>query len=162
MSLLPRAVPTDSPSSRQHRNSLANAINAVIKMLGSFKMANVTDYETGTWTPVDASDAGLTFTTAEGKYTRIGNICIANLHLVYPGTSNGSLTLVGGLPFSVVGGLSDRQGSLTYTDNTGVSHVVPIGGGSKEVTFYAPAGAQVTNAAMSGHTVFAQFVYPIS
>src|SRR5258705_867553 len=56
------------------------------------------DYEEGTWTPVDASGASLTFGGGTaGSYTKIGNLVIATGQIVYPTTANGSSAIVGGL-----------------------------------------------------------------
>lgn len=161
MSLLPRAVPPDSPNSRQHRNSLANAINGVIKMLGSFVMANVTDYATGSWTPVDTSGASLTLTGVTAGYTKIGNMVFAYARFIYPSTSNGSAAQIGGLPFSTKNDEHARQGMLTYTSNSLISQVVPDAN-AKTFTFFGPAGGQATNANMSGTLVYVQLIYPIA
>ena len=41
-----------------------------------------------TWTPVDASGAGLTFTAVEAFYYRVGRMCFASATLTYPATVN--------------------------------------------------------------------------
>src|ERR1035437_3947013 len=47
------------------------------------------DYEEGTWTPNDASGAGLTFSTAFGTYTKIGRTVHAFFVVIYPATEIG-------------------------------------------------------------------------
>ena len=58
------------------------------------------DYEEGTWTPTDASGAGLTFTVNAAKYIKIGQIVYLSAYFSYPSTANGSAAWVGGLPFT--------------------------------------------------------------
>ena len=60
------------------------------------------DYEEGTWTPVDASGAGITFTTATGYYTRIGQVVTGSFRVTYAsGSVSAAQAAIGGLPFTV-------------------------------------------------------------
>ena len=59
------------------------------------------DYEEGTWTPVDASGAGLTFSTATGNYTKIGRVVTGSFRASYPTTASAAQIVIGGLPFTV-------------------------------------------------------------
>jgi hypothetical protein len=45
-------------------------------------------YEEGTWTPADVSGAGLSLTTAQSRYTRIGRLVQASFILTYPVTAS--------------------------------------------------------------------------
>jgi hypothetical protein len=58
------------------------------------------DYEEGTWTPADASGAGLTFTSVTARYTKIGNVVYINARLTYPTTADVSQAKISGLPFA--------------------------------------------------------------
>lgn len=58
------------------------------------------DYEEGTWTPNDASGAGLTFTGVSGTYVKIGKVVYLTWELRYPSTANASLAAIGGFPFT--------------------------------------------------------------
>lgn len=58
------------------------------------------DYEEGTWTPIDGSGAGLTFTTVAGNYTKIGNRIIVDGYGTYPTTSSALSGVVGGFPYA--------------------------------------------------------------
>jgi hypothetical protein len=58
------------------------------------------DYEEGTWTPIDSSGAGLTFTSTAGSYTKIGNLCYVSGALTFPSTADASSAIIGGLPFN--------------------------------------------------------------
>ena len=58
------------------------------------------DYEEGTWTPVDGSGAGLTFTSASGTYIKIGKIVFINMFVEFPSTANGAAAFIAGIPFA--------------------------------------------------------------
>ena len=62
------------------------------------------DYEEGTWTPVDGSGAGLSFSNTSGNclYTKIGRTVFASFRVTYPSTADGSFADIGGLPFAAV------------------------------------------------------------
>jgi hypothetical protein len=73
------------------------------------------DYEEGTWTPIDASSSGLTFTGVSGYYTKIGNMVFATFALVYPATSSSALNVIGGLPFTTATGDAMNAFNVSYT-----------------------------------------------
>jgi hypothetical protein len=58
------------------------------------------DYEEGTWTPTDASGAGLTLSVASANYAKIGNTVRLQAQITYPSNASGASVLLGGLPFS--------------------------------------------------------------
>ena len=61
-------------------------------------------YEEGTWTPTDASGAGMSFNVTGAVYTRIGRMVYARAHQInFPTTSNTTGAYIGGLPFSCGG-----------------------------------------------------------
>jgi hypothetical protein len=59
------------------------------------------DYEEGTWTPIDASGAGLSFTSTEAFYTKIGNVVYVSCAITFPTTASTASAKFGGLPFTV-------------------------------------------------------------
>jgi hypothetical protein len=75
--------------------------------------STLNDYEVGTWTPSDASGAGLTFTSASGYYVKVGRIVYANFSVVYPTTANGNSAIIGGLPFTAIS--TGTQGGCMIT-----------------------------------------------
>jgi hypothetical protein len=113
------------------------------------------DYREGTWTPTDASGAGLTLTTSASKYTKIGRIVTCNFNVTYPATANASSCLIGGLPF-ISKGL--HAVSIGYTT---VATVVRGTTGNDEFYFliYNSTGGRPTNADLSGTTVRGTIVY---
>jgi len=59
------------------------------------------DYEEGTWTPTDQSGGSLSFSDADGVYTKIGDLVFATFAIDYPTTSDTNGIIIGGLPFTV-------------------------------------------------------------
>jgi len=64
------------------------------------------DYEEGTWTPTDASGAGLTLTIDNARYTKIGRQVIASAQIQYPATADTNNAIIGGLPFATAASTS--------------------------------------------------------
>jgi hypothetical protein len=91
-----------------------------IQFNGDTAAANaLDDYEEGTWTPVDGSGAGLTFTSVQGRYTKVGNQVTCWGTVTYPTTANGNVAKISGLPFTTNINDSVRAGGfITMTTNT--------------------------------------------
>ena len=62
------------------------------------------DYEEGTWTPVDGSGAGLTFSVTSANYRKIGSMVFVNAYLTYPGTGDATGANIAGLPYAAASG----------------------------------------------------------
>ena len=118
------------------------------------------DYQEGTWTPIDSSAGGLSFTAGYGDYIKVGRMVLASFRVTYPVTANTANTLIGGLPFAsintagrVVCGLAPR-----YTDQgavlTGANNP-----GTTTFSLALPTGVLATNANMSGKTLDALLIY---
>jgi hypothetical protein len=107
------------------------------------------DYEEGDWTPVDSSGAGLTFTTAAARYTKIGRTVFIQAQVTFPSTVSAATVLIGGLPFT--SSASSRTGlSLGY--NNFVANYLPFisaSSGLVELFTVASGGAQPTNVNLS-------------
>jgi hypothetical protein len=119
------------------------------------------DYEEGTWTPTDGSGAGLTFTTANGAYTKIGRMVYWQALVVYPVTANASVASIAGLPFSlaVVSGVAGRSGStITATDEATLVQSLQIET-SNTVRFYKAGFVQNTNLELSGNNIYCAGFY---
>lgn len=65
-------------------------------------IAECSDYTSGTWTPVDASGAGLTFAGVSARYIKIGNMVRIWAYLFYPVQSDPTTAKIGGLPLLLV------------------------------------------------------------
>jgi hypothetical protein len=111
------------------------------------------DYEEGTWTPTDASGAGLTLTTAVGSYTKIGREVFYRAFIQYPSTADVNNATIGNLPFTVANINSARSGNVTYTDEATLVYAFSTNN-TTSVGLYTNVGGFVTNAAMSGNLVF--------
>ena len=84
------------------------------------------DYEEGTWTP--GISTGAIFTSATGKYTKIGNFVYVTWDLTFPASASGAAFEVTGLPFTV--------GSSSYTGNVAITNY-----GSADLCFFTNPGA---------------------
>lgn len=115
-------------------------------------------YEEGTWTPTDASGAGLTFFNVDAYYTRIGRMVYAYCRVTYPTTANTNAASIGGLPFTIQNSQAARQANITCTNQTTATFLFPIPNSTYGIFFNA-AGA-VTNASMSGSDNWVMFTYP--
>lgn len=97
--------------------------NSFIQLGGTGAANKLDDYEEGTFTPTISSYIGGTltpvYTTQNGNYTKIGNVCVAHVYLVLNSTSTFSGTgnlIFGGLPFPIDGNLGDRSVQGTISD----------------------------------------------
>jgi hypothetical protein len=113
------------------------------------------DYEEGTWTPTDASVAGLTLTSASGSYTKSGRAVICQGLITYPVTVDPAAVQIGGLPFgaSGLGGIGgtgfNSAGFQLFMRTNSPSVILPVNS----------ANANTTNASVSGATIIFQFIY---
>jgi len=78
------------------------------------------DYEEGTWTPVFLGGTGnptVSYSTQEGRYTKIGNLVYVQAYALVNTTSGGSGNLrLGGLPFTAVNASSRGFASIALTN----------------------------------------------
>jgi hypothetical protein len=118
----------------------------------------LSDYEEGTWTPTDASGAGLSFTLGTCTYTKIGRQVTANFDITYPSTADVSTQLMGGLPFTAASGAANG-GFISYTTfANGLS--LAVAGSSTTVSFRRWSdGSNNTNAAYSTKVIRGTLVY---
>jgi hypothetical protein len=126
---------------------------------GSGTSELLADYEEGTWTPIDTSGAGLTFTVANGFYTKIGREVYAHYYITYPATADGSNNGIGGLPFTSANENAARGGStLTYHEFNAVTGIY----GPKNtaaIQLVNGVGNALTNATCSGKTIMGCIIY---
>jgi len=119
------------------------------------------DYEEGTWTPTDASGAGLTFTlTANSStYTKIGNTVVARFSIGYPVTANASQATIGGLPYFIGAG-AGHGGYVIYTD---LASIPGLFAQTANTIFYpyAGSGAGISNSTMSAKSIRGVLIYTI-
>ena len=128
-----------------------------IKIGGSGSANTLDDYEEGTWTPVDNSGAGLTFTVTSASYTKVGDLVHARCHIVYPSTASTSNAQIGGLPFTTA---SAYQTGSIYT-NESTFQQIEISPGSTSTYLNTDVSTFVTNATMSGNFAILSLTYYI-
>jgi hypothetical protein len=107
------------------------------------------DYEEGTWTPTDASGAGLTFTVDYATYTKVGRAVSIQGAITYPTTANTATALFHGFPFNAANAISM---SVIYSDAS-VASFTYLSGNATAVYPLTP-GLNVTNATLSGKLIF--------
>lgn len=109
---------------------------------------------TGSWTPADASGAGLSFTVASATYIKIGSLVFVQARLTYPVTGNGSNAAISGLPFTVAG--NAQQILPTLSSNATITWSVLNGTTATPSTL---GGNTVTNVSLSGTVIIITGVY---
>ena len=103
------------------------ASGASISLGGNAAANKLDDYEEGTWTPTDASGAGLTFASSSGQYVKIGKMVYLGGNINYPGNGDSSTMLIGGLPFTCANiGSADQYGVAVVSTNVGANHLFRI------------------------------------
>ena len=108
-------------------------------------------YEEGTWTPTDASGAGLTFNTASGYYTRVGRLVTVFFTVEYPSTANATAARIGGLPFTALNDALSPSGGSFHVNTSASTTAVPAAvQNTTQLLASNPAtGGSFTNAQLS-------------
>lgn len=107
------------------------------------------DYEEGTWTPTDASGAGLVITitaTTTPTYVKIGRLVVCSADVTYPVTANASTARLS-LPFAGAAALPSGGGMVGFKSD-GIAVFGSVG--TTGSTFLSPVNTFLTNANLSG------------
>lgn len=115
-----------------------------------------------TWTPTDASGAGLIFTGVSASYTKIGNMVYAYAALTYPSTADASAAKIGGLPVTVP---NQDYAAVPCTFSTNAFATVTFAlllKGTTTFGLYKATEAGALNSDMSGKAVNLICIYPAS
>ena len=115
-------------------------------------------YEKGIWTPTDYSGAGLTFIYGHRWYIRIGDLVLVNFYITYPSNSDGSLSIIDGLPFAVkannyfylTGRVASTTNGVNFQVNAGSTVLEPYIGDTRQ-----------TNAQLAGKYMLISGCYQI-
>lgn len=110
-------------------------------------------YQEGTWTPADASGAGLVFPVATGRFTRIGRLVYIQATVQYPVTANANTAFILGLPFTSANTDDNEQGHLVNHTGATATRLYVVKNNTTVAPCTVTKGA-VTNAQMSGTTSF--------
>lgn len=100
------------------------------------------------WTPIDASGAGLTFSPATAKVSQIGNHCTISLLATYPVTADTSSAKITGFPCVATGVATGAVVSEVLS--SAVGRVIDS---SSTVDFFFNGAVAATNANLSGKTI---------
>lgn len=110
------------------------------------------DYEEGTWTPTDISGASLSL-TASGSYVKIGKQVFVKLVVVYPATANASAAVLGALPFTAAADSLQASIAVGYASTANITGGL-VTSGATTIALYKSGTGTVTNAQLSGATVY--------
>jgi len=114
------------------------------------------DYEEGTWTPTDSSGAGLSFTVASCRYTKIGRTVAIQGIITYPVTANTNNAQFTSFPFAAADNIVL---SVIYSDAPVASFTYLSTNTTN--SFLLTPGFNITNATMSGKFFTFAGVYAI-
>jgi hypothetical protein len=118
------------------------------------------DYEEGTWTPVDGSGAGLSFTVLDARYTKIGRMVECYAQINYPATANGNNAAIGGLPFTMASTVGGSYGA--FTAYTNYDQATWLGSAESSSTFaYNLAGGSIANSTISEKQFRLVWIYEV-
>lgn len=118
----------------------------------------LSDYEEGTWSPIDSSGAGLTFSVGYAKYVRVGKQVTVNMFITFPGTASVAQATIGGLPFSVASG---NYPPPAFASNSGValSGIANATATTVSIGTAADYSSAVTNLTLSGRNLLMSLTY---
>jgi hypothetical protein len=111
--------------------------------------------ETSTWTPTDASGAGLALTITSATYSRGLNFISGQCVITYPATASGLQAKIGGLPVTAL------QTNVCPIYANGAVAVTAAQIAGTTATPVTGLGAGVTNANLTGANIVLSFHYAI-
>lgn len=133
---------------------LKQASSGAAITVGTLATTNLSDV-TGktTFTPNDASGAGLAFSIADGDYDKAGSKVTVQLIVSYPATADASNAAVGNLPATVSNNFKNRAGCVASSDLTTMQSARWIEN-TATLGFFKNDGTRLTNANLSSKTVY--------
>ena len=117
--------------------------------LASADANTLDDYEEGTWTPTDASGAGLSLTTYDSYYTKIGRVVYISLAVAFPSTASSAAVRFGGLPFTVKSGDDNSMGLTIANTSVGRNDVFAFLRGNTVIGCASTSNSDVANSVYS-------------
>lgn len=111
-------------------------------------------FPTGTWTPIDSSGAGLSFSSVSAYYKNLGGgLAYVNFALTYPATASGADAVIGGMPFTAMNTTASSQGGSVTVTNLTIACTLFVASNSSVMGFYDFSGTRITNAQLSGKVI---------
>lgn len=137
-------------------NALGNALSGNTQGIAAISQMQ------GSWTPIDASGAGLTFAASTGWWFRQGDMVTAMGQVTYPVTADGLNAVIGGLPFTIKNNLYARAGGvLTLSTVAAAKRIYPTQGATT-FPILSDVSAAVTNAQVSEAILAFVITYPVA
>lgn len=125
------------------------------------KLSPTFELKQTSWTPIDVSGAGLTFTNANGYYELVGNTVYLQGSVTYPSTASGASAIIGGLPYTVFNNYAARAGaSVDLTDGSVTGIIFKIN--DTAIILKNNFSTDTTNANMSGSTIYFSGFYKVA
>lgn len=115
------------------------------------------------WTPVDVSGGNLTFSNVVATIDVIDNVAVASFSLTYPSTADTNSAKIGGLPNNAASaeyGKAVAPAAPQQINGVAPLHVTTAPGA--DTLIFTLGGYTIPNATLSGKTVNATIVYPLS
>lgn len=141
-----------------HTGDATSAANSNAMTVGAISGQSVAP---ASWTPADGSGAGLTFTSVNTNYTRIGNMIFAYGRLSYPSTADPSTAQITGLPFAAA---NNQYAGVPFLIQNNSATFGTYGLTSANATSFtirdAVTGATKTNANLSSLALRFLVIYP--
>jgi hypothetical protein len=128
---------------------------------GTMTSELLNDYEEGTWTPNDASGAGLSLTVVDARYTKIGRQVQCFASITYPSTANANNAIIGGLPFTSVNTSGGSYGAFIAYTNLGTDAFFLNITNTTTTEITSVAGANITNATVSAKNFRLIWIYEV-
>jgi len=120
------------------------------------------DYEEGTWTPIDSSGNGLTFSGVSAYYTKIGDMVFATFELTYPASASSFNNVIGGLPFAAATGAAKNGFHVAYTTYT-PGLIAPINANQTDFTLYDTTTTNaINNTALLSKLIRGTCIYKVA
>jgi hypothetical protein len=119
------------------------------------------DYEEGTWTPIDASTATLTFSVLDARYTKIGRQVQCFAQISYPSTADTNDAKIGGLPFTSANTSGGSYGAFVTYTNFGSNPTFLNNNNTTNTSVYTNAGAAITNVTLSAKQFRLVWIYEV-
>jgi hypothetical protein len=117
------------------------------------------DYEEGTWTPIDTSGAGLTFTDDGAQYVKIGQLVVATFAIIYPSTANAASATVGGLPFTSQNTYAAQYPGVTSLTTYATPFTALVAAASTNIVFFTYGLTAIKNSDFSGQYLRCTAIY---
>jgi hypothetical protein len=118
----------------------------------------IQQYTEGSWTPIDASGAALSFTAVSGSYVKNGRVVTAAFKLDYPATASTAAAIIGGLPFTAINLQVAGSLSISYKSASQLFSGNPAPN-TQTVGLFTSAGVTTKNNEMASTTLIGTVTY---